>query len=1270
MSAVFSRPARIFALIFMSLLVLLVLAVAGLWWWAGTQHALDVALKQAARYQSLVIEGARGSLRSGVTAGRMQWDQNGLKIELRDVELAWNPLSLLEGTLQLTRLRAASITVQDRRPSSATQPSAAPDSLALPVKAAIDELAVGHLRWDGLTAIEASGLAARFGFDGSRHWLRLESVQFAQGNYQGDVSVGARGKLPVRASLRGRLQADVPGSPNQVPLALNATLQGPLEDMQVGLLLQSSLASATQTEATQATVTARLMPWSSQPVAQAQADFRQLDLSLLWPQAPRSRLSGRLAVQPADGGTWLLQADVSNGLAGPWDRALLPVGRITGSGQWDQQAGAVTVRELLVQLGRGTFDVKGQWRRDGNWALAGVLAGINPALVHSQLAPLPLSGSVEVSGASGAIDFEVAMRSVSRAAALREQGTQLTAALRALELREVAARGRWSDGLLSLANAQLRTSDALLQAALNVWPARRTASGSISLKAPGLQASAQGEAAELKGGGHLNVKIDEVAQALQWSRRVPGVAAVLGTVRAAGRGQADLNWQGGWRDPAVQAALKVASLQLYGATPQLPLTGAQSELPVAAIHDGEITVDGRLSAARVQVRAQAQAGARRARVEVSATAAHSGGPATAGWQGAVSALRLDVADASVSAGTWSLALERPFDWRWTQDASFFAGASRATLTPPSLRSGADTTVQPLTPAVLSWEPLRWQTGELLTAGTLSGLPLAWIELFSGPQIAGAAVAGDMVFDAQWDAQLGQTLRLNASLVRTRGDITVKAETAQGLSTPVRAGIRDARLMITSAGEALNLSLRWDSERAGTVQGRLATRLSRGGPAGWQWAADAPISGDVKAQLPRVGVWSLLAPPGWRLRGSLEAGLAIAGTRADPQLTGSLNADDMALRSVVDGVELQGGRLRSTLEGRRLVVQELILTGAGPAATGGRIKAAGEGSWVDGKPVLRMTAQVERLRASIRDDRQLTVSGSLEARLDGAGTRINGQLKVDQASLVLPDEEAPRLGSDVVVRGASSPAGLPQAAAPAPAAPGVTPFFMVVAIDLGDDFRVRGRGIDTRLGGTLSLEGQSIAAPRLSGVINTAGGEYRAYGQRLDIERGVLRFTGALDNPALDVLAIRPNQIQRVGVQISGRAQAPYVRLYAEPDLPEVEKLSWLVLGRPAANGGAEAALLQQAAVALLASRTGGASGGLASTLGLDELSFRRGDGNEGAAVTLGKRFARNFYAAYERSLSGALGTLFVFYDLSRRVTVRAEAGERTAVDLIFTLSFD
>ena len=59
-----------------------------------------------------------------------------------------------------------------------------------------------------------------------------------------------------------------------------------------------------------------------------------------------------------------------------------------------------------------------------------------------------------------------------------------------------------------------------------------------------------------------------------------------------------------------------------------------------------------------------------------------------------------------------------------------------------------------------------------------------------------------------------------------------------------------------------------------------------------------------------------------------------------------------------------------------------------------------------------------------------------------------------------------------------------------------------------------------------------------------------------------------------------------------------------------------------------------------------------------------------SAVTLGKRFSRNFYASYERTVSGALGTLYIFYDLSKRFTIRAQAGQQSAVDLIFTVPYD
>jgi translocation and assembly module TamB len=337
--------------------------------------------------------------------------------------------------------------------------------------------------------------------------------------------------------------------------------------------------------------------------------------------------------------------------------------------------------------------------------------------------------------------------------------------------------------------------------------------------------------------------------------------------------------------------------------------------------------------------------------------------------------------------------------------------------------------------------------------------------------------------------------------------------------------------------------------------------------------------------------------------------------------------------------------------------------------GGTLLAYGDGSWTPQGAVFQAQVQLSQLRASVRSDRQLTVSGPVAARTDRGGTVVTGDLHVDRARIQVPDEVPPRLGDDVVVRNAPGVAATEaeRQQRPAPSEGGHT-VTLRIGFDLGPDFRVAGRGIDTRLAGSVQVQGTTAGTPQITGQIRTVGGTYEAYGQRMTIERGELRFTGAADNPAIDVLAVRPLLTPKVGVQVTGRAQSPHVELYSEAGLSEAETLSYVVLGRSSAGGGAETALLQRAATALLAGRSGTGKG-LAGSLGIDDFSVRP-DSTSGAVVRVGKRFAENFYAAYERSLSGAMGTLFIFYDVSRMVTVRAEAGERTGVDLIFTFSFD
>lgn len=666
---------------------------------------------------------------------------------------------------------------------------------------------------------------------------------------------------------------------------------------------------------------------------------------------------------------------------------------------------------------------------------------------------------------------------------------------------------------------------------------------------------------------------------------------------------------------------------------------------------------------------------------------------------------------------------------------------------------------------LRWSPVQWSAAtapgalsRLQTQGSLQGLPMAWVDALglgetpaaagrpAQPLLARMGLASSLVLDGQWNVDTtGDALRATASLYRASGDLRILAGDATAVTavqssgqgtgagattvlattaTPpagaasassapgTLAGVRQAEITVTAEGDTLRARLLWASDRAGEIDATASTRLSAANAdAPITWPADAPLAGTLRARLPDVGVWSALAPPGWRVRGTLDASATLSGTRDAPRWAGTLGADDMAVRSVLDGVDLQGGRLRATLQGNQLNITEFRLQGGrgssariagfsgnrtAAAQDGGTLTATGRVAWGDGATATSTTtspglsgitmslqAEAKALQVLVRADRQVSVSGQLQAQLQQGQISLRGKLTTDRATIILPDESAPRLGSDVVVRSAAkdredqakaqAAAKASQVAAQAETA---KPPDIAITLNLGRDFALQGQGITTRLTGEVDIRSSAVpgAPPRVTGEVRTDQGRYRAWGQMLDVETGLIRFNGPYNNPSLDILALRPNISVRAGVQVTGSAQAPRVTLYSDPELPDAEKLSWVVLGRNASAGGAEAAVLQQAALALLG-RNGSQSpsANAASRLGLDEIGFRgatTGEDASAAALTFGKRLSKDLYVTYERSLSGTLGTLYIFYDLSRRLTLRGQTGEKSAVDIIYTVKYD
>ena len=738
-----------------------------------------------------------------------------------------------------------------------------------------------------------------------------------------------------------------------------------------------------------------------------------------------------------------------------------------------------------------------------------------------------------------------------------------------------------------------------------------------SWQMPGLQGSVDGDLSPRQSKGQWQIDVSDLGKLRsQWQRWFAQTWPVpawlhLETLQASGQ------WQGGWADAGVQWQ---ARLQ----TPQWQL----------------------------QTHAQVQ---------------HQ--PKHPDWQWRLTLVDLQGPSATRPAGPLQLQLAEPVEGVWQP------GPQRLQWSRHRWRLRDTHQATPL-----DVEPGHWQTAlrvggqpSVHVQASLSDLPLRWSRLLGLPEIQ-----EDLLMRGGLELDWGVNPHLLAWLERSQGDVWLGKDLQN--QTPLMAGARSARAQLRLDGPQATIDLNWDSTQAGQLHGQLRSRLNLepGSTHGW-WPGGAPISGRITAGLPRVEVWSWLAPPGWRVQGSLDAEVELAGTRAQPQWQGRLQADDLAVRSAVEGVAFRQGRLRARLQDQQMVLESFELQGAG--AQGGSVFAQGHLRWntPDSASLsgveMDLQMQSRGLRVTSRADRRLSVSGDVNAKLVHGQMQLRGTLQADSALFVLPDDSTPTLGKDVVIVQTT-----PSHSTPAPQAPSLVGVPDVqVLLRLGPDFQVRGQGIDTRLAGEVQLVSNqaSGARPRLSGAVHTEGGRYRAYGRLLDIEQGLLRFAGPFDNPDLDILALRPNLEQRVGVRVTGNALTPRIRLYADPDMPDADKLAWLVLGRSAAAGGAESAVLQQAAVALLGGNGKGLGGELAGALGFDDISLANrststatGTPATGTAVMLGKRLSKDFYLAYESSVNGAFGNLFIFYDLSRKLMLRAQAGELNALDLLYTIRHD
>ena len=517
----------------------------------------------------------------------------------------------------------------------------------------------------------------------------------------------------------------------------------------------------------------------------------------------------------------------------------------------------------------------------------------------------------------------------------------------------------------------------------------------------------------------------------------------------------------------------------------------------------------------------------------------------------------------------------------------------------------------------------------------------------------------------------QPWQVDGHLARRDGDLSL-AETAIEGNMVQTLGIRQARLALKAREGVWTLSEQFDGRVLGLVSGQQTVRTQSRDSLP---SAGDSLSGTLEVKIGNLRPWGVWAPPGWRLSGQAQANAVLSGTLGAPLYKGEVNGQNLGASQALLGVNLSEGILQLSLEGDQAHLAQFRAKGG---EQGGTISLDGD-AVLGAQPEARLNLALDRFALLQRVDRRLLVSGQGQLVLGAEDIKADGRFVVDEGLIDISKADAPTLGDDVNV--INRPGDVPTNGEPSADAGAVSSKRKIQAnieVDLGSKLRLKGRGLNTLLVGKLTLTTPN-GRMAVHGTVKTESGSYVAYAQNLMIERGSIAFTGPIDNPRLDIQAMRAESPTaaasdvKVGVTITGTAQDPRVRLYSDPAMSETEKLSWLILGRgPAGLGGADIGLLQTAASALLAGEGGTPKDSVLGAIGLDELSVRQsenGDARE-TVVNVGKQISRKWYLGYERSLNETAGNWQLIYRLAQRFTLRAQAGHDNALDLIWSWRFD
>lgn len=423
-------------------------------------------------------------------------------------------------------------------------------------------------------------------------------------------------------------------------------------------------------------------------------------------------------------------------------------------------------------------------------------------------------------------------------------------------------------------------------------------------------------------------------------------------------------------------------------------------------------------------------------------------------------------------------------------------------------------------------------------------------------------------------------------------------------------------------------------------------------------ASKPLSGSFSLAGLDLGLARPFVPMVEKLSGHLNGSGTLSGGLLAPQVNGRLTVREGEVSGSELPVSVQGLQAEALIVGERLQ-----LTADWRSGAAGEGSLRGQLAWAQGSDLdLHLTGS--RLPVVVEPYANLEVHPDLTVQMNEQGLSVKGKVGVPRGAIEirqLPPSTV-KVSSDAQVVGVH-----------APEARQAQPIAMDIDVAVGpasghdgdDRLTFSGFGLNAELAGHLHI-GDNLDT---RGELNLNKGRYRAYGQRLTLRRARLLFAGPIDQPYLDVEAIRQVDSVTAGLRISGNAEQPTTQVFSEPSMSQEQALSYLILGRPAGSGSGDNNMLAEAALGLGLMGSSSVTGEMAQRLGISDFQLDTGGTGAQTSVVASGNLSERLSLRYGVGVFEPASTIALRYELTKRVYVEAASGLASSLDIFYKRDF-